>query len=710
MELLRNIVQYGRQHRQDAIIALFIFLGGALASMTYVNTWGGKAQFWQETTFTPAIMWLAGEGWRNPMVSDVPGLEAFLYGEVDHFDITKVPAGVRLLPEDTSAMTYEEINDWHPDPDFPGFLAWQRYHAYLIYAVTLCWLLFGVSWSALLPLCGLLYGTSCAAVYGIFRLGMGRFMAVVGALMILLSPLHLQMAPHLRDYAKAPFILLTFFLLAWLIKDQHRRTHILWTVAGLGALIGIGIGFRMDLLMTVPAVLVIIGLLRAPSTTWPKTAKLRLNFLVRYAAWSLVLVLVFFLALGLFGFPILKAGMEESGHFAHVALLGFLEYCDARLGVASELYSMGGPYSDYYMTAMVSAYSERTTGTAFPVDQVWSDAYHAGTNALLKDYVTYFPADILTRAYASVVRVMDELQLDPQQPYPPTIEHSGLKRLFDFHAWLRNVLPGGGRYYALLVFLILPWKNFRMALGTLFLFLFFSGYPGVQFNLRHYFFLEFVTLWSTAFLVYWGVTALKTIWLRKRSWEGVPLGKVVPGARRCILFAVLVVLGISLPLWGLRQYQSQQVNVLLDELRLLPLEFAFTEIQEDGSIVPTKSFWDEEAPGLGTRYALLIFEGLTEDTPITMHYHAPQRPDHFDFTHTITAPACPEEETITRVVVPIYSSAYSQFTGFTLPEAQVHHFRWMLHSPDAKNLPLWLWWTLGPDFDQQPRYQKFTRF
>ena len=60
-----------------------------------------------------------------------------------------------------------------------------------------------VAWSALTPLYGGLYGLTVVLAYAIFRQGMGRTLAAVGATMLMLSTLHLNNLPHLRDYAKA---------------------------------------------------------------------------------------------------------------------------------------------------------------------------------------------------------------------------------------------------------------------------------------------------------------------------------------------------------------------------------------------------------------------------------------------------------------------------------------------------------------------------
>src|SRR5208282_6921531 len=84
---------------------------------------------------------------------------------------------------------------------------------------------------------GTFFGMTLALLYGIFRLGMGRFLSIVFTLALLVSPLHLNnLVPWIwRDYAKAPLILAIVLAMGLLVRLPVDRTR----VAGLSAAAGI---------------------------------------------------------------------------------------------------------------------------------------------------------------------------------------------------------------------------------------------------------------------------------------------------------------------------------------------------------------------------------------------------------------------------------------------------------------------------------------
>lgn len=671
--LKRNFAQH-----PDFRIALALFVLGAAVGMAYFATWGGKPQFWQETTFTPAVMWLSGQGWNNPMVSDVPGLEDFLYARVDRFDPTTIPPDLRLLPADTTGMSFDEINAYHPEPQFPGFLPWQRYHLYLVLTVTACWALFGIAWSALTPLCGLLFGTTVAAAYGIFRLALNRPLAAFGAALVLTSPLHIEMIPQIRDYAKAPFILLVILLCGWLIRyPLSMRLRVACVVAA-GVLTGIGLGFRMDLGICVPAVLVVIAFFVYDAPRFRERA---------------ILAGVFLLAFVVAGLPILIEAFRESGHFAHVALLGLLERCDERLGVGTPYYNLGGPYTDFYMANIVQAHAHRTTGS-MPPTWVMMPAYHEATQAYLRDYLTYFPADFITRAYAAVFRVLDELGPNASAPYAANIDSPVLHRLWDFRAGLLNLAPGGGRYYAFAAMLLIAAWRLRAGFGAFFLLLWFAGYTAIQYNTRHAFHLEWLSWWC-------GLATIQILWnlrhTRPAAWHWT--------AMRAVVFLLVCSLGLTLPLKGIRVWQDARVQSVTKTFRILarqPLEIV--EAGDGLLTLPGFASLPIDLP-MGYAYLELVIAPGERPVPITLHYDA-ENTEHYDYTRTITAVPYKYE---TQRFLPIYYSADARFRGLEVP-AEFRDRLVAIHAVEgAENLPLWLDWTLRDGGAITRAYQVFTR-
>jgi len=214
------------------------FVGAA-----YQGAMPRTAHFFQEL-FGPAVMFAAGHGWKNPDLDELPALHAFLHPPmpaahppaIDRFDVASLPAEVAVLPWD-------------------NFQLRQRY---LIYAVGVTWRLFGVSWSALTPLYALMYGVSAALLYGIFRLGAARAIAAALTLLLVFSPIQLDNLVRLRDYSKAPFILAAILLLGYMLRHRLTPRRLAAIALLFGVVTGIGSGFRMDVVMCLPAFVVVL--------------------------------------------------------------------------------------------------------------------------------------------------------------------------------------------------------------------------------------------------------------------------------------------------------------------------------------------------------------------------------------------------------------------------------------------------------------------
>jgi hypothetical protein len=679
-----------------------LFAASALIAMVYTATWGGTPQFWQNTTFTQGLMWVCGHGFENPRVSQIPGLEDFLDSRTDCFDCGAIPKDVDILPHDTSGMTFEEIDAYHPQPQFPSVLPWQRYHLYLVLAVTGCWYLFGVCWSALTPLCGLLYGLTVAASYGLFRLAMRRGLAVFFAIVVMTSPLHLQMVPHLRDYAKAPFVLLCLFLMGCLIKLPLGRWGVVLLSMLCGAIAGLGIGFRTDVGIVVPA-FVIVALAFLPGSFWKTLPR-------RFAA-----VALFFGVFVLTGYPILVEVFRESGHFCHVALLGLLDYCDERLGVGAVLYQLGGPYSDFYVANVVQSYVQRTHGF-MPPTHVMMPEYHAATQLFLAEYIRTFPGDFVFRAYASVLRVLDELHINPQHPYPMGITNHFLERLFDLRAAVVDRALAGGRYFAAAALILLACRNLRFALGTFFLLLYFGGYPAIQFNTRHAFYLEFMSMWAAGFLIqqmWFGLRRAASH--RPQVWMAGGLGGAREQALRGLTFLVVACLGLTLPLAATWGYQRHTVGRLLERvtghpLDPVPWQPAADPAQPGLLLTPDLGRLDTLTPKEATlpvqsEYVAVELKGGADAVPVTFCYQAEDK-EHFDYTRTVIAP--PGAGPV-RLYFPLYYSPESRFTGLRIPPAQQDRLLGLYLVRNASDIPLWMTLTLPPDWRALPRHQGFTR-
>jgi hypothetical protein len=74
------------------------------------------------------------------------------------------------------------------------------------------------------------------------------------------SSLQLANLPNLRDYGKAPFTLALVLILIALVVRPWRRRDVLLLSLGYGLLMGIGYGFRTDLLVDIPPFFITVAL------------------------------------------------------------------------------------------------------------------------------------------------------------------------------------------------------------------------------------------------------------------------------------------------------------------------------------------------------------------------------------------------------------------------------------------------------------------
>lgn len=185
--------------------------------------------------FGRSVMLAAGRGNVNPEIDAIPGLAAFLHQETDSFDPTRIP------------------------PEFPVSQdSVEEYHRYLSYTVAGLWRIFGISWRVVEILMAVFLAVTAILAYGLFRLGMSRTLSAIGALLFAVSPPVLVMLPRMRDFSKTPFMLAVILFLGVLITRRlsARRTLVL---SGLvGCVIGMGMGFRQDLLIAVPPAFLVI--------------------------------------------------------------------------------------------------------------------------------------------------------------------------------------------------------------------------------------------------------------------------------------------------------------------------------------------------------------------------------------------------------------------------------------------------------------------
>ena len=481
--------------RLDFVLACIIFLAAAFwggACYTRAMRSGPHPSFYQ-SYFEPAVMTACGKGFvvtQSPSLA--PSLRAFLIEQTDRFSCTDLPAD---LVVGTTGL-------------------YQRPWRYLMTSVAVAWMVVGISWSGLAPLFGVLFGLTTVAVFALCRTVVGRSGAMFCVALLCVSPVQLANLPNLRDYAKAPFTLALIAILIALVVRPLRRRHLLVLSACYGIVLGIGYGFRTDLLIEIPPFLMVVALflpggvltnlpLKAAAVTFCAA-----SFLV--AAW-----------------PIIRSVTSGGGCQWHFFLLGLSDPFNAALGVRGGSYGWGHLYRDEYLWATVANFAGRVRPDLGYIEYC-SRSYDVASWEYLRRILLTFPADMVTRAYASALHIL-ELPFERLGP-------------------LRVVGPAS----AVLCVMLASALSVRLALFAVFLLLYFGGHPAIQFLPRHFFVFEFMGWLALAFVAEQSIRAL----LRRAAGRHM-LPPTLSG-RRLLACSLLVIAALNIPLVILRWYQQRQ--------------------------------------------------------------------------------------------------------------------------------------------------------
>lgn len=407
-------------------------------------------------------------------------LHDFLGRQRDTFACSDLPTVPRTLSPADVADTAND-DPWmevRPDVVLQGSMY------YLMALVGAWWKLTGISWSGLPPVFGLLVGLSGIGIYGLFRLAMPAAAALPMALLAACSPAVLYELPHLRDYAKMPFFAIVLWLIALLALRRHGTPGLL-ALAGLcGATIGIGFGFRTDLVILVPLLVMTLVFL-APGQP------------VRELPRRLAALAVAGLAGLACAWPVLSA-YRLGDNTAHVMILGQMLPFDAPLGITSPVYDNGHLYKDSLACTLIKSYADRLL-------RIWGEdmprcAYHPlytwASDVYFRALVAMQPADFLVRivsaATQSLMRAFTTLDYGSLEPVRA---NPGLAALTASYDQLFPHIRGGSAVGLFLAALMLTLM--RSLRGGMFLLLV-AGYlgavPFLQFASRHTFHLD-VLFW-----------------------------------------------------------------------------------------------------------------------------------------------------------------------------------------------------------------------
>lgn len=673
--------------RECGVVALLLVVGyatGAAALRSFLAT-GGQPSFYQ-AEFSPAVASVCGRGFVRLREDQAPALRAFLQQQTDAFSCDQLPATVGSRP----------------------LTPFQAISRYLQLTVAVVWEWRGISWRALDVLSAAAYALVAVLTYGLLRLAFGCVPAALGALAIVISPANLENLPHLRDYAKAPFLLATLFVGGLLVVRPRPRRQALGLCAAGGAVLGVGLGFRNDLLLALPILVVTIAALCPAGGPRPAAAR---ALMLGCLAGTLTLT----------GLPILKA-YARSSNTPHVALLGLMTPFDTALGVDGSVYEYGYVYNDTYAALLVRGLLERDRPVGFLGPG--TDDYDGAAAEYLRRIATTFPADLAVRAYAAVLRVFDS-------PFPgaghvpvwlPSILSAAVHarttamRHADWLVW-PGVAAGLGMALA---------HRRRAGLWLLMIVACHAGSGAVQFHPRHLFYLEplhIAALFACVSVVWW----VLGLWTRLGGRHvGRAALQMLSGPALAVGLVLAAAVGV---LWMLREVQTSRVRALLSAYgaaREAPLHA--TRVAEGAGrvLVATVGTAPGPWPRVMSVLAMRLGGASCDRAEVVVRIlYAPDEPYH-DYSRELTVPIGPGSDT--RVFVPVFgleepeadtpprspapvperSRTAVRFLGLELDQRDVPCLAGLAQIVDDSNLTVPLLAVLPEGWHRQPLYQRLN--
>lgn len=672
----------------DFLIALALFTLAAVGGAKYFKVFhatGARASFGQGE-LAASVALACGKGFVNPGYALSPALTAFLTEQREDVNCSEFPAVVQPNPLNFTQGLYR----------------------YLHIAIGVTWWWTGVSWAGLAPLAGVFFGASAALAYAVFRLGMGRILALAGAVLMGCSAIQLGNLPYLRDYAKAPFMLALLFLLGLLVKRPLPRSQYVMLAAAFGGVLGIGFGFRNDMLITLLPFLLAVWVLPPVSIirNW-RTA------LLATGAMAVVFAIV--------ASPILSA-YSSGSNSGHVAVLGLMSTFDPSIGIARSVYEWGHTYLDGYAASVITSYALR--GGAASLEYL-SPAYDQAAARFLADVAWRFPADMLARGAASVVRVLD-LPFSFGAYTNPTPYGITMPSLVDAYKSLGSTLAmvndtGTGVVLAVASVTVISVASVRLAAFATLLVLYFGAYPVIQFAGRHLFYLEFVTIWSAGIIltgVAWVVRqAFRSVWyadLRARFFGRDSLRRLARATILLIAVPAVLTLTVTATAATARAYQRPHVEAMLDQVLQSPVEKLDVKAVPAG---PTgvrhelTAFTSYAAPGkIETDFLMAEFGGGECDSlsvPVTLRYQFESVAN--DYSEPLEIPL-PHEGEITRVIFPTYRTQWTRFVGIEMPAASGSCFDRISRVAQPERFPILVTAVLPSDWKSRRLYHALTRW
>ncbi len=672
----QNLINTFSKKTRDLVIAVLLVILSFYLGYRHFHENSLKGHFYQEH-FGPAVALACGKGFVDIDPAGSRELMEFLGKRRDSFQCEDLPARIRE----------REPSRWS---------VFQKQNLYLIGAVGLLWKITGVSWSGMAPLVGALYAVLIVTGYGFFRLGMGRAFAAALALVFMVSPLQLGFLLNYRDFSKAPFILAFVFIVGLIVIKRPGRRALFGLFAVLGAILGVGMGFRQDVLICLPFL--------PASLLFFRTGDL-IEDIKNKAAALLIFFAVFFLS----GLPVISQQAKRSNSW-HAALIGLLPVWNSGLRIDKpEFYEwVNAPY-DGYIVHLVTGRENLIKGAEGRLEYQTREYDVAGRRYYF-EIVKNFPADFMTRFNASVLKILDiPFRTAYRKPPIGGYVYLVLGQLRDLVLYDASRI---GLFFSVAAVFFIGTQSARLALFAIFVILYFSAYPVLQFTQRHYFYLEIIGLWTAGFVVYNAASGAMKLAKEKvggRTADAFPHEITIKGILKGLSIVVIVLVLFTATLYAARRSQQDHLtelfNVYLSKKKH-PLKTWEQPWKNGKTIIRWPYDYNrDEYWYLDTYYIRAEFDLNrcgADELKGKFFYYSKRGSNDYSIFFTARKPDMKGGKTV--LMFPAFNSAISVFLGLELDNENLDCFDGLYRITDFKGIPLLLYLNLPAGWGKHKLY------
>ncbi|MBI1321082.1 MAG: hypothetical protein GC168_19330 [Candidatus Hydrogenedens sp.] len=636
---------WNRARLTECGIVLIALLWSVWAVQAYLfSPAGDRYLSIPENAYSTAVSISCGKGWQIPEPGSDPALDDFIFRRTETFD-----------PE-----------EWPDDAPLWEHEAFAETHAHLLTCLGYTWRIFGISWHSAKYLHLLFFIASALLLYGIFRIAMNPLFSAAGMLLFAHAPAVLTMSAHLRDFGKTPWLYASLLALLLAVARPVTRRRYFVLAALYGAILGVGLGFRQDLIIGMPIGLVCFAFFSrgvTPLAWWQRAMACALLCLCFYVPAA----------------PNFRATAGQGSLMYHNMINGLAEESDERLSMGESSYEQAYMINDNFSHALRESYARRVHDPFALMYNEGNEAARWGRAFMLESIAT-FPGDFLTRALATCRYMFEDgaggiakaaLRDDPSteaaaKAYAPLIAH----------------LEYFGLVYAALVLLIVAYTDAWCALALLVVFAYLSAYPSLQLHVRHAFPMTF--LGYGAMLLFWNFVLRGALLLRNHERRDTWLAALRsprhdywrPLRRPALVAAVLCVL-IGATLTAARLWQAGAVRAIAQQCRDAQLDPIATRPEEapggntgwvnmacDPLPLPEiddKNLWEWR---VHARYLAVELKPGTEPLELDIRYEAEQFGNDFS-AHVLTPPLKHPQSSNALYFFPVYEYPVNQTIGTT---------------------------------------------